>query len=419
MRNNILACSLLFFIAVLPLSAQKKKTSTNSPAAPTAEQLFQSYRFGDAARTLQREIDAAQRAGKNTDRLEADLRRANLGSDMLRGVERVTFVDSFKISRAAMTDSLKLSAEAGKIVKTDVLAENISPKPATKGHTACINELGDRLFFSAADSVGKVKNIWAAWRNGNSWSQAQPLSGLQSDTDDQDFPFMMPDGVTLYFASQGEESLGGYDLFVTRYDPETKQYLKAENMGMPFNSPANDYLLAIDEASNLGWLVTDRNQQADTVCVYVFIPTDTREVFELSDDNRHEVVMAARIGSISSTQTDLKATQDARERLQALRGSNAETSTRHNRYVINDERVYNSLSEFRSETAKRIAEQADKVGQQIESLSARFDELQKQAATQGRTSQLTDEMREISEQLPQLRQQYRTLCKNMRIAELK
>lgn len=48
---------------------------------------------------------------------------------------------------------------------------------------------------------------------------------------------------------------------------------------MPFNSTANEYLLAIDDYDTLGWLVTDRNQPADSVCIYTFEPTSIRKDF--------------------------------------------------------------------------------------------------------------------------------------------
>ena len=36
--------------------------------------------------------------------------------------------------------------------------------------------------------------------------------------------------------------MGGYDIFVTRYNSDTDNYLNPENVGMPFNSPFNDYM---------------------------------------------------------------------------------------------------------------------------------------------------------------------------------
>ena len=83
---------------------------------------------------------------------------------------------------------------------------------------------------------------------------ASSLNGLTERNGQQDYPFMLSDGTTLYFAENGEESLGGYDLFVTRYSSSSHEYLKPENLGMPFNSPYNDYMLVIDEPNNLDGL---------------------------------------------------------------------------------------------------------------------------------------------------------------------
>ncbi|MFR3186749.1 MAG: hypothetical protein ACLTOV_01045 [Phocaeicola sp.] len=43
-------------------------------------------------------------------------------------------------------------------------------------------------------------------------------------------------------------------------------------MGMPFNSPYNDYMYALDDFNNLGWFATDRFQPEGKVCIYVFAP---------------------------------------------------------------------------------------------------------------------------------------------------
>ena len=43
----------------------------------------------------------------------------------------------------------------------------------------------------------------------------------------------------------------------------TDTYLAPENVGMPFNSPYNDYMYVIDEFNNLGWFASDRYQPED------------------------------------------------------------------------------------------------------------------------------------------------------------
>lgn len=418
------ACLLvsLCFASAPSLSAQAKKGTAQRQAAastPTAEQLIQDYRFDDAARALQRDIAAARKAGHSTVRLEADLTRANLGADMLRGVEKVAFVDSFKVSRARMLEALRLSPEAGTLQTTQSEQGRIDNAPKVMGQTAYVNELRARIFFAATDSVNGAKTIWSAYSSGKRWIQAQPLDGLGGTGEDQDYPFVMPDGVTLYYAAQGDGSLGGYDLFVTRYDTETKRFLKAENLGMPFNSPANDYLLAIDEGARLGWLVTDRGQQADSVCIYTFIPTDTRDVYELSDDNRAEVLAAARI-SVKNQPADYAGQiAEARQRLAQATTRPKGATARPMRFVINDQTVYTSLDQFKSDAARRIAMQVSETQTKLDEALQRSDELQRDIAAGRQATKARAELRTLTPSIATLQQQLHTLAKNMRQAELK
>lgn len=421
-KLTIITCIIAYSLSISSFAQNKKSIAIPSPTTTTqsAEQLIQNYRFTEAARLLQKEIESAHSAGRSTDRLEQDLNRANRGIDMLRGTERITFIDSIKVSRDAVLKELRLSHEAGQIINMNEEASKINHAPQELGQTGYVNELGDRIIFSASDKYGSNKKLYASFRSGRGWNTPIPLNGFDNANEDQDFPFMMPDGVTLYYAAQGEESLGGYDLFVTRYNADTKQFVKAENLGMPFNSPANDYFLAIDEQANLGWLVTDRYQKADSACIYIFIPSTTREVYDAADGNNKQIIHAAQLHSIAETQTNATAVKEAQLRLaQAKAQQNQQTSTPR-RYVINDHTVYTKLSQFRSETARRIAEQADQILDQINTLQQKQDELQlTYALTPNKlTEQAKLQLKQIKQTLPQLLQQYNTLCKNMRKAEL-
>lgn len=419
MNYTSLLTGLLSLTMAMPLLAQKRKVANKKEPALSAQQLIQQYRFDEAVQKLQREIEAAQKAGKDTERLEADMKRANMGADMLRGTEKITFVDSFKVDRKQVLNTIRLSHEAGKWVSTSSLIDNFKLRPKTIGNVTFVNELNDRIFFATSDSVHGAKTICSAYHSGDKWGTYTKLNGINEDGNDQDFPFVMPDGVTLYFASQGNESLGGYDLFVTRYDTESKEYLKPENLGMPFNSPANDYMLAIDESARLGWLVSDRFQtSADTVCVYVFVPSESREFYEVTEDTRAQIVRLARLESIAETQTDKSVVASARQRMIDLTNEREEKSARK-RYVINNRTVYTSLKQFRSDAARRIAKQADDTKFQIDELIAKRDKLQRLVAQGQKNAEMLAQLKQINLLLPQLNEQYNVLCKNMRKAELK
>ncbi len=411
---------LFFFILLvaLPLCAQKKRTAPAATHTLSAEQLVQQYRFSEAAQLLQKEANAARAAGRSTERIEAELSRANLGADMLRGTERVTFVDSFRVERAQMLSALRLSPESGRLVALDGETSKFAAAPQNAGGGAYVNELADRIVFAAADSANGPTHLQCAYRTANGWGKPLPLMGLQDGDESQDYPFVMPDGVTLYYGAQGGDGLGGYDIYITRYNSETKEFVQAENLGMPFNSPANDYLMAIDEANNLGWLVTDRRQAADSVCVYVFIPNATRDTYEMSDANKTQVVRAAQLMCIAETQTDASAVKAAKERLAAvIAGTTVAKAGKQSRYVINDHTVYTQLSDFKSAKARTFAQQADELAEQIATLSAEQDSLQRLCAKGQRTEATLKRLRSLNAELPALRSQLCELQKNMRQAE--
>lgn len=419
MKGKTLLTCLLALAAAMPMEAQRKKKTPRADQTQSVEQLIQNYRFDEAESLVQKEIKKAQKEGKSTERLEADMQRAILGADMLRGMERVAFIDSFKVARKDVLAALKLSADAGSLLPAATQSGKFRQQPAELGSMACINDLRDRIFFSAATEKGGVKNIHAAYRSGKGWGTAAIPPGLANEAADQDFPFVMPDGVTLYYAAQGEGSLGGYDLFVTRYNPETKQYLKAENLGMPFNSPANDYMLVIDETVKLGWLVSDRYQQPDSACVYVFVPNESREIYEVNNETRDQVVALAKLQCIADTQYDEQLVKDARQRLRKVSEQRAAANERKHRYVINNRTVYTNLSQFKSQQARDLASQSDEVKYKIEELSERQDELMLKRATQQLTPKEKGILKQLNQNLLLLNEQYNTLTKQMRIYENK
>ena len=401
----------------LPLQAQRRKTVKKEPQVPI-EQLFQEYRFEEAANQLQKQLETAEKKGEPTDSLEAYIKRANLGADMLRGTERITFVDSFKVHRNAVLSVIRLSHEAGRLVDTQSPEAQLRTLPASIGQYAYINELEDRMFCAVSQKKGEPQTISQAFHVGKDWGAAETLDGM-TNGNNQANPFMMPDGATLYFAQQGEESLGGYDLFVTRYNSDTKQFLKPENLGMPFNSPANDYLLAIDEATRIGWLVTDRYQHADTVCVYTFVPNESRNTYILCDENRDEVVRAAQLRSIRSTQLSDKLVAAARQRIQLIDTKRKRGQATATRYVINDQKVYTSLKEFQSSRARSLAAESDRLKEEIEQLTALQEDWMRKTTTPQTATEARKQLELLYPKLIKLQQQYNATCKQMRQEESK
>lgn len=366
MQTKIFALTAILSFCLSSAPAQKKSRTAAAPAAKaSAAQLMEEYKFSDAAAAITREIQAARRKQKATDSLETELQRANLGENMLQSTEQVVVIDSIVVDRDKVLSVMHISPDAGRLGSPSSLANSL---PAS-GY-AYMPQLGDKIFYDCAQKDG-TRRLCVRDRLDDSWGEEHTVSGLDDFGSDQTSPYMLSDGETLYFAAKGDESLGGYDIFMTRYSQEQGKFLKPENIGMPFSSTANDYLFAIDETNNLGWFVSDRRQPEGKVCIYVFIPNDTRK--SLNTDDPAALAGYARISSISSTQagseTDVKA---ALKRLEnAFKPQELETVSKGDfTLVIDDSRTYTSLSDFKQKEARTHAAAWAEATKKLAALSA-------------------------------------------------
>ncbi len=90
------------------------------------------------------------------------------------------------------------------------------------------------------------------------WGKAQRLPPQINSPEDEDSPFMLPDGNTLFFSSKGHNSTGGYDVFKATRDPKTGEWSTAENLGHPVNTPRDDLYFTLDSTGSFGYISSNR-----------------------------------------------------------------------------------------------------------------------------------------------------------------
>ena len=318
-----------------------------SAQAQTIEDYINHYQFDEAEELLNQNIKKRTRRRQTTTVEEEKLRTVKRMRSMINATERLTVVDSIVVNKKNFLDHIKLSEESGTL-HTYAAFFNRSD---SSGCTVYRSELGNKIYFSQPDE-NKTLRLYTSDLVGGKWTTPHELDELEGDTV-QNYPFMMSDGVTLYYAAQGNESIGGYDIFVTRYDMDEKKFLYPENIGMPYNSPANDYMLAIDEFNNLGWFVSDRNQPEGKVCIYVFIPNDIRKVYDTNIYPPEDLAPLALLTRIADTWGDQDAVKEARQRLQEVLSAPKKVVKKKDfEFVINDQTTYTLLKDFQSKEGR-------------------------------------------------------------------
>ena len=342
-----------------------------------------------------------------------------LYENMLENTQRVLVIDSVVVDKERFLDYIPLPKECG----TLTTAAGYFNNEKYGNGVLNANEFGNKTYYAQMKD-GKESELFTRDKLGKGWTDAVRLEGIDASRS-PNYPFMMADGITFYFAQKGEGCLGGFDIFVTRYDSESGSFLRPNNIGLPFNSKANDYMYVEDELDSLGWFVTDRGQAEGKVCVYTFVPTKKRSNFNLDDTDEEVVRSYAALSSIKATWTDTKAKDAALKRLNRLK---SDTALRAGKpalpgvcFVINDRLTYRNADEFQSSTARQAfyewqqaTERLKEDSQQLAALRERYA-----LADDSERSQLRSTILEAEQELERLQSSIHEMEKNIRKEELK
>lgn len=384
MKRIYILVLMLLTIATTPLYAQKRQKATVKVAPKTAVQI------------------------------KAEKAKAQKIEQMTNATQKVVFIDSIVVSKKDFLGKYRLNPESGSIYPFNSFFK-VNRQPNSYVY---VNELGNKSYYSVEDSVGNME-LFTSDYDGTKWSNPKALPGLDANEGITllNYPYMMADGVTLYFAAKGEESIGGYDIFVTRFDSERGEFLKPENIGMPFNSPANDYMLAIDELDNIGWFATDRNQTAGNVCIYIFIPTATRQTYAEDHLQPEQLKRLAQLHSIADTWGDGKQREEAMQRLQSIPLTKADKIKKPDFvFVINNNTIYTKLDDFKTEANKARFKQLQKLQSNLSTLEQALEQARNFYASANKQDKkaLTSEILRSEQQTELLEQQIKQLEKDIR-----
>lgn len=92
-------------------------------------------------------------------------------------------------------------------------------------------------------------------RNGV-WSPAENLGPRINTAEDEDSPYIDPNGRRLYFSSKGHSSMGGFDIFRSEFDG--KDWSAPSNLGYPVNSAGDDIFFIMPLKYNRGYYSSNK-----------------------------------------------------------------------------------------------------------------------------------------------------------------
>ena len=270
------------------------KNGSNDARLGLIEIAIREYRLDEADTQLANYRKGLKKGRKTlpdeSDEVTTQLERTR---NMLNRVEKIVVFDSINVPADEFFKHYRLSPESGSLNSPSVL-----PRGFKAANPTVVFEPESRteMMWSMPDADNNYTLVNSVALYGNEWDTPEHVGDHLGEGGDANYPFLMPDGITLYYANDGENSLGGYDIFITRRDGNG--FLQPQNLGMPYNSPYNDYMLAIDETTGVGWWASDRNHLEGMVTIYMFIPAEMRVNVDVSSPDLND---RARLTSIKST----------------------------------------------------------------------------------------------------------------------
>ncbi len=294
---------------------------------------------------------------------------------MLRHVSDLSIIDSTTVSKDKILSAYTLSSESGQLSVDSLLF-------------SYTNQRQDRIVLTKPQADGRLALYWRQ-RLLDLWSEDEPMpEPIRSDAQENS-PFMLSDGITLYFASDRDAGLGGWDIYMTRQNTTTGAWYEPENLGFPFNSQANDYLLCIDETNNIGFFATDRYSKEGYVTVYRFYADPETRIFHGSDDEvRRRAMLKAW-----STPTPQEEQQQQEEEIEEEESTPTQEQTgRQPLFIVNDKLIYYSENDFTSDNTRSLFKLLQQTREEIDREKRLLDRLRKEyaGATPARRQELHD-----------------------------
>ncbi|MCH5230938.1 MAG: hypothetical protein J1F43_04000 [Muribaculaceae bacterium] len=274
----------------------KAKKADSAEILKNGREAFLDYDF-DEAEDFFEEYENMQSKSKKPVSVEFEewKKQLNIATNAFGRVQQIVVIDSISMPRASFYKAFNLSTSAGKAgLPKDFKLENIF----NSNEVSFLSEEGDYFITTQPNEEGDLMLTGNRKLLDNTWEPVDILEGDFEKDGDYAFPFLSGDGQTLYFANNGKESMGGFDLFVAQKEPITGESLQPLNLGMPFNSPYDDLMMVVDDERGIGWWATDRNSPGGDITVYVYLLEEIRKNYPSDTEN---LIDFAKISNYKAT----------------------------------------------------------------------------------------------------------------------
>jgi len=217
------------------------------------------YLFDEAIKNYNAYKKTASPAGLKKLPVDREIKACNNGKHLLSNMSDLVVQSKKELNESDYFRSYDLKDMGGKLlVKPEDFNSALDKKKKDKS-VVFLPKAGKRVYYSSyGGNTGSGKDIYFSEKQADgNYSSGKKVLGINTEFD-EDYPFLHPNGKTLYFASKGHNSMGGYDIFKSSYLEATDSWSTPVNLEFPINSPDDDYLFVTDSLEKNAYFTTGR-----------------------------------------------------------------------------------------------------------------------------------------------------------------
>jgi hypothetical protein len=224
------------------------------------------YKFTNAMLYYQKYLDNTPEKLRGYD-VKTELDQCANGKTLLKSPKALRLINAVEVAIPKFYMNYQLESRTGGFFTDEALQTKMDKK---FNHLPMYYFLrGDSLKFFASYGISTNKDIYFVRKIGaDAWSPAIKLDDQVNSLLDEDFPFYDQKNGMLFFSSRGHNSIGGYDLFKSKFDPSTNQADNTSNLDFPYSSADDDFLFVPEVDQNKAYFSSNRNCERNKIEVY-------------------------------------------------------------------------------------------------------------------------------------------------------
>lgn len=227
------------------------------------------YDFREAKNAYSSFLDKADEKTRDKFNAQRQIEMCSNGEGLLSSITDLVVLEKKEVSENDFFRYYDLNEIGGKVIaKPEELITKNDKKKRLKG-VVHFDRSSDYIFYSSYGNDGDQLDLYRVQPLADGkFSKPEKLKGDVNTSFDEDFVFMHSDGETLYFASEGHTSMGGFDVFRARYDINSDQYIQVKNLDFAVNTPDDDLFYLVDSTKTMAYFASGRSSALDNLHVY-------------------------------------------------------------------------------------------------------------------------------------------------------